>query len=405
MTPRVLHRCASWLPQTENWVYNQVRFCNGQFEQHVACLAVENLDRFPWPSLHPFPERSLLGKLRRTRLPGLRGRATELPWLWQLLRQLRPAIVHSHFGDYAYGAASLVSRMGINHVVTFYGYDLSRLPRLHPEWRRLYAKLFRKAQLFLCEGPHMAECLVALGCPNEKVKVHRLGVETERIPFSPRLWDPDKPLRVLIAASFREKKGIPYALRALAKLREQLPLEITIIGDASAHEKDQQEKAKILSLLGETGLQNCTRLLGYQPQSVLWEEAIRHQVFVQPSITAGDGDTEGGAPVGLIEMAASGMAIVSTRHCDIPGVVLDKETGLLADERNVEELAAHLLWFARHREAWGGLLIKGRQHVERSFNCAIQGQKLSAIYTGLLDCKLQGCENESVHANLTTSPP
>src|ERR1035438_10540628 len=83
MTRTVLHRCSVWLPTTENWVYNQVRFCNGEFEHHVACLATENLDRFPWPSLHPFPESSLLGKLRRTRLPGLRGRATELPWLWQ----------------------------------------------------------------------------------------------------------------------------------------------------------------------------------------------------------------------------------------------------------------------------------------------------------------------------------
>src|SRR2546427_1174236 len=134
MTRRVLHRCATWLSQTENWIYNQIRFCNGEFEQHVACLEVENAARFPGPAVHSFPQNAALGTLRRTGLPGLRGRVTELPWLWQRLRRIRPTIVHSHFGDYGYSAAHLLARLGIRHVVTFYGYDLSRLPRLHPHW-------------------------------------------------------------------------------------------------------------------------------------------------------------------------------------------------------------------------------------------------------------------------------
>ncbi len=390
VNPRILHRCETWLALTENWVYNQVRHCNGEFVQHVACLELQNQDRFPWPMLHAFPAGSLMGKLRRSGLPGLRGRATELPWLWRCVRRVQPAVVHSHFGDCGYAAAGMLARMGIKHVVTFYGYDLSRLPRLHPEWHERYAKLFRCAQLFLCEGEHMARCLVALGCPAEKVKVQHLGVETEKIPFSPRTWNPATPLRVLIAASFREKKGIPCALLALRKVKEQLPVEITIIGDASTHEKDQSEKTRILSVLDETGLRSCTRLLGYQPQQVLWQEALAHHVFLQPSVTASDGDTEGGAPVGLIEMAASGMAIVSSRHCDIPGVILDGDTGLLADERNVEQLAAHLLWFSRHRESWAGMLERGRRHIEREFDCAIQGRKLSQIYRALLEVGTSG---------------
>jgi colanic acid/amylovoran biosynthesis glycosyltransferase len=276
--------------------------------------------------------------------------------------------------------------MEIKHVVTFYGYDVNRLPAVFPKWKARYRALFRLANLFLCEGTHMAQCLIELGCPADKVKVQHLGVEIDKIVFAPRSRAPESPLRVLIAASFREKKGIPCALQALAKVRPEVPVEVTIIGDATSHPKDQREKAKILATVAETRLNDCTRFLGYQPHDVLWQEALSHHVFLQPSLTASDGDTEGGAPVTLIEMAASGMPIVSTRHCDIPGIVLNGETGLLAEERNANELAAHIVWLARHPGYWPGMLEKGRDRAAREFNCVLQGRKLSQLYRGLLPC-------------------
>lgn len=141
----------------------------------------------------------------------------------------------------------------------------------------------------------MAQSLVGLGCPEQKIRVHHLGVEVDKVPFRPRQMPADAPLRVLIAASFREKKAIPSALEALARVGAKLSIEVTIIGDASSHPKDQAEKTRILALLEQTGLRSCTRLLGYQPQSVLWQEALGHHLFLQPSMIASDGDTGGSA--------------------------------------------------------------------------------------------------------------
>ena len=47
-----------------------------------------------------------------------------------------------------------------------------------------------------------------------------------------------------------------------------------------------------------------------------------------------------GLPVTLMEMAASGMPVISTRHADIPELVEHQRTGLLADERDVDGLVA-----------------------------------------------------------------
>ena len=144
-----------------------------------------------------------------------------------------------------------------------------------------------------------------------------------------------------------------------------------------------REKEKILAAIHQGGLADCTRMPGYQPHRVVMEEARRHYVFLSPSVTAADGDTEGGAPVSIIEMSASGMMIVSTKHCDIPGVILDGKTGLLAPENDVDTLVEHLQWIVAHPERWLEMQRAGRSHMEAEFDARLQGERLAAVYREL----------------------
>jgi colanic acid/amylovoran biosynthesis glycosyltransferase len=183
-----------------------------------------------------------------------------------------------------------------------------------------------------------------------------------------------------MAASFQEKKGIPYGLRALARLKKDVPLEVTIIGDANDEPQSQAEKRRILTTLEETGLKDCVRLLGYQSYSALIQQACEHHVFLAPSVTAASGDTEGGAPVSLIEVAATGMPVVSSRHCDIPEVVRDGETGFLAPERDVEGLYAALCRLIGDSSRWHAMATAARRHIEQEFDARCQGVRLAKIY-------------------------
>ena len=230
----------------------------------------------------------------------------------------------------------------------------------------------------------MAKCIVALGCATEKVKVQHLGIDLDRIEFRPRQWQPGQPLKVFIAASFREKKGIPYAIEALQLLRKDVKVELTIIGDAGKDRASQREKQNIHAALEHSGLASDIRLLGYQPHEVVLREAYQHHVFLSPSMTASDGDTEGGAPVSLLEMAASGMPIVSTLHCDISEVVKQGVSGLLAAERDVNGLLSHLKWLVEYPEKWEAMLLAGRHHMEREYDLRMQGEKLVANYQTLM---------------------
>src|ERR1700676_5730720 len=77
--------------------------------------------------------------------------------------------------------------------------------------------------LVLCERPHMAPWISDLGVEPQKIKVFRLGIDLSRIHFAPRKNNSNGTKRFLIAGSFREKKGIPYALGAFGLFRKSLP--------------------------------------------------------------------------------------------------------------------------------------------------------------------------------------
>jgi colanic acid/amylovoran/stewartan biosynthesis glycosyltransferase WcaL/AmsK/CpsK len=255
------------------------------------------------------------------------------------------------------------------------------LPQTWPVWRQRYRRLFAAVDLVLAEGPAMRESIVALGCPPEKARVQRLGVETERIAFLARRPPADGVTRVLIAGAFREKKGIPLALEAVARLRDRgLSLSVTVVGGSNGSLGEEAERRRIETVVRDRGLDETVTLLGMVPFERFVAAGYEHHVFLSPSLTAADGDTEGGAPVSIIEMAAAGMPIVSSRHCDIPGVVEDGVSGLLAPEGDLEGLSERLAEVVEHPERWEAMGRAGRRLVEERFDVRACCASLRALY-------------------------
>jgi colanic acid/amylovoran biosynthesis glycosyltransferase len=378
----IAHSCYVWLPLTENWIYHQIAYLPKDVKTHVIAEKSENLNSFPWPHLHIlgdhrwryFGER-LVRRLRLRR---------HLQFVSDQVRKTGAQILHTHFGDRGWRNLTVAQQNQVKHVVTFYGYDVNLILRLNPAWYGRYAQLFAEVDLILCEGPFMRQSIINLGCRPEKVKVFHLGVETEKIVYQPRQWFPRQPFRVLMAASFVEKKGFPYGLQALGQIQVDCPLEITIIGDARREKRSIAEKERILTAINQSNLQESVTFLGYQPYERLLAEAYNHHLFLSPSVTANDGDTEGGAPVSLIDMAATGMPIVSSFHCDIPSIIRHEETGRLAAERDVDDIAAQIRWWLEHPGEWARLLANGRRHIEQDYNARAQGDRLAQIYRELV---------------------
>lgn len=370
-----------FLPVTENWIYRQIVNVDS-YQPVVYCHGTANLDTFPVEKIRDF------GEGRPSNPYGFTNRVVNEvfganPFLKRALRADRPDVVHAHFGQSGYFMSRTRGSSGFGLVTTFYGADLTSLPNLKPKWRRRYRRLFIDGDLFLLEGPHMRSRLVSLGCPEGKARVHRLGIDLAAIRSVARTVGSDGVVRILVAGSFRQKKGIPYAIEALglaSQKRPDLKLSMTVVGDSGGAPEEEAEKAKILAAIHRFGLEDSVDMRGYRPYSYFIEQLYRHHIFLSPSVTAADGDTEGGAPVSIIEASASGMPVLSTTHCDIPGVVLDGQTGFLVAERDGAALAEKLVDLVADPSSWAVMGGKARRHIERDFDAVKQGRALAAIY-------------------------
>ena len=231
----------------------------------------------------------------------------------------------------------------------------------------------------------MKKSLLDLGCPDTKVKVQHLGIDLEKIPFIPRKLTGHQKVKLLMAGTFREKKGITYALEAFAKLASHYKnIEVTLIGDAGRSQREINYKKEIITTINNRNIADKVNYLGFLPYPAFIEEAKKNHIFLSPSIHPSDGETEGGAPVALIEMSAYGMPIISTFHCDIPEVIIDGESGFLVPEKDTIGLAERLEHLINHPELWEPMGKAGRKHIEEEFDIIKQVAKLEALYDSLL---------------------
>ncbi len=364
MEPVVAHSANPYLPATATWIYDQIRALK-RYRPIILTQTRQNLDRFP---IEPVLSAEDISPLRRTTLRLIRKMRGTYAGYENWLREHNAALIHAHFGQEGYRCLSAKQRAGIPLITTFYGLDVSALPR-QKKWSKRYKRLFAEGDFFLVEGPFMGEQLIALGCPANRVIVQHLGVDLEKIPYRTD-HTPKHPI-VLTYSVFREKKGLKYAIRAFAKIAAKYPdVQLRMIGDGPLRPQLQAE-IRILNL------ENRVKILGLLPHPLALEELKRATILLYPSVTASDGDTEGGAPVALIEAMAMGVPIVSSLHADIPEVVIDKTCGLLLPERDVAGLAEGLDTLLRSPEQFGRA---GRAHVENQHNLQKQAEKLEVIY-------------------------
>lgn len=370
MQSKVIHYIEDYLAITTSWIYNQIVF-NKDFEHHVFAQNIQNAEMFPVEHLHTYKDLKSLKWLYNKLFYKC---FNYYPYYISLGRKIKADVIHAHFGNIGYKTIKLKERLNIPLIVTFYGYDISELAR-KKKYQERYKILFKKADLFLLEGNHMASELEKLGCPREKIKVFHLGTNVAGIEFRERAIKKGDPINLLFVATLTEKKGCEYLIRAYAKVVNENPnLKLKIIGQGAL-------KTQLLDLAKKLSVYDKITFENYIPYSQFIEELYNADIFISPSVTAANGNTEGGAPVSLIDAQAAGLAIISSFHADIPEVIINGQTGLLASERDTDKIAEHILYFANNPEKIATFGRCGRKHVEEEYNITYQGEKLSKIYT------------------------
>lgn len=333
VTPRVLHAVDGFLARSETFVYTYLT-AHKRFEATVLCHQRVNVSEFPFPRVQvaaqPTTRRSAAWWMSAA-IDRTTGRS---PWrreVDRLVASLEPCVIHAHFGPIGCELVDVAAAAGIPLVTSLYGVDAAVLPYL-PRWRAAYARLFSRGTWFLAEGPEMLKKVVAAGAPPSRTTIQPIAIRPDRYPR----WAPEGAT-VLFVGRFVEKKGLLDAIAAFDAARARIgDVRMVIIG--AGPDEDAAH-----SLVRERQLQHVVDFAGMRSHADVIEHLRCASVLIHPSVTARDGDSEGGAPTILLEAQAIGTPIVTTRHADIPHVVPEGPGVWLCAEHDVQGQAAALV--------------------------------------------------------------
>jgi len=287
-------------------------------------------------------------------------------------------IIHCHFGQNGLKGA-LLRRAGAIRgklVTTFHGFDISGYIDQHG--RRIYNPLFSNGDLFLPISEKWRNKLVELGCNENKVLVHRMGVDCDKFAFSPRKRNLNDSITIVTIARLVEKKGVEYGIKAIAKtVKNHKKLQYIIIGGGPLLKAMRR-------LIRSLRMEDSIKLIGRKRQQEIIEILHKSHILIAPSVTGRDGDQEG-TPVSLMEAMATGIPVVSTHHSGINELVENGVTGFLVPERDIDSLADRIFYLIAHPDICLQMGLAARGHIENYFNIDRLNNRLTEIYKELLE--------------------
>lgn len=282
-------------------------------------------------------------------------------------------VILAHFGPNGILARKCLD-LGLLHgrlFTAFHGYDMLRY--LQAKGQQAYQDLFRSQTTLLPISLFWKKRLIRLGADPSRTIVHHMGIDPDKFSFCPA--QPASPVHIVSAARFVEKKGLSFAIRAVAGLIERgYDVRYRIAGDGPLHAQLQQQ-------IADLGLEDHVFLAGWKTQDE-WIDMMREaQMVLAPSITADDGDMEG-IPVQLMEAMAMGKIVVSTLHSGIPELIQSGVNGYLVPEKDPDSLTETMASALKSPDLWPDLAGRARQTVADQFQIRRQNSQLICLLSG-----------------------
>jgi glycosyltransferase involved in cell wall biosynthesis len=350
-----------FLEYSQTFVFDELRL-HERYEAEVFCKKRMNAGRFPYDRVHV-------------------GWPLYDPTRWDprfdaLFRTGRYALVHAHFGPGGVYALRYAAKFDLPFVVTFHGYDvplLSSRERFSPLYLRyaiLGPKVLERMTLGLCASEELLLMLRELGVPQERLRLHHIGVDTARFEFRER--EPRETAEVVMVGRFVEKKGFEYGLRAFASATRNRAARLTLVGGGEL-------EGRLRRLARELGIEPRVEFAGMLDSQGVAARLARADVLLAPSVVGRAGNRESGL-LSVKEASASGAVPIGTRHGGIPEIIDDGVTGFLVPERDVDALADRLGRLLDDPALRARMARAAREKMVREYDNRVRVRALEARY-------------------------
>jgi glycosyltransferase involved in cell wall biosynthesis len=265
-------------------------------------------------------------------------------------------------------------------IVTFHGFDATVKTEYaaksffgHRTYSRNKLTLGARAHCLIAVSKFIRNCLVDQGFHKDRIVIHYIGVDTDFFTPSQRI---PRSKQVLYVGRLVEKKGPTLFIESIARLQAESPdVNAVMIGDGHL-------RSQIVALAQERRCQ--VRLLGSQPPQVVRDWMNRSRVLCFPSITAPSGDAEGFGLV-LAEAQSMGLPVVAFASGGVPEAVIDRTSGLLFPEGDVQGLTHGLREMINRDDLFASMAQAGRENALKNFNLATQSRLLEDVYLRVID--------------------
>jgi glycosyltransferase involved in cell wall biosynthesis len=304
----------------------------------------------------------------------------DLRCVWRLARFCRQqgvGLIHAHqYGPFFY--ASLASRLAgrIPVLFTEHGRDV-------PDYRRpkrVFANrlLLRRRDRVVAVGHCVRDALVHNeGIAPDRIEVVYNGIELEQFaavksdsaPLRAELEMTSRHLMIVQVARLNRLKDHATGIRAMAELARDFPdARLVLVGDG-------EERPKLEALVAALGLKNIVLFAGLQRDVAGWLAAA--DVFLLTSISEG-------IPLTLLEAMAASLPCVSTRVGGVPEVIVDGETGFLAEASNPASVAACLRALLTDAELRRRMGVAGKERAWAEFDARAMHRDYNRIFSEML---------------------
>ncbi len=275
----------------------------------------------------------------------------------RVLKKIRPDVVLAEYGTTASKIYRICEKRNIPLIIHFHGYDAHLKSDVQENWID-YKKMFSSCRAVIAVSKNMRSALIEIGANPNITFINPCGVDVSKFQFN----HVEKSKKYFLSVGrFVEKKAPQITLFAFYKFQKQYPdIKLIMIGDGPL-----LNACKDLSTA--LGIDEKVEFLGVQPHDTVQEYMKNASAYIQHSITAHDGDSEG-SPVSIAEAGACGLPVISTYHAGISDIVIHESTGFLINEKDADSMAAYMSKLISDQDNAREMGRKARKHIENYYS-------------------------------------
>ncbi|MCC7368647.1 MAG: glycosyltransferase family 4 protein [Chloroflexi bacterium] len=216
----------------------------------------------------------------------------------------------------------------------------------------------------IAPSQYLANQYIQAGVRPDKIRVHRQGVELQRVPPVPA-----EALRVGYLGQMKAHKGVHTLLEAWPKLRGNRARRLVLYGAASGESRYAERVRSMLHQLRDVTWD------GHFASEQLWSVLANLDVIVVPSRWPEN------SPNVILEAQAMGIPVIGTDLGGIPELVTHDRNGLLFAADDAADLARQLQRLLDEPD----LLPRLRQHAIPVESVDVELDRLSDLYAEIVD--------------------